>query len=231
MRRSQWNGIPLLENGFLCCDQGSFFSTTRGGYGHQVERAGPQLRLTMEEGSFSVTTSSAPGFTCHEIEVLEDSWIFDFVAHWVLPGAICEEATIGNELVPLGTPLMHAQPVTSVELSHLAIEFVGADTLPANLHAEMHLASNDDNWIVHARAVANEDEPLFVKHIDGHSEAFRGGPIERRVLLRRSEYAAPIYDFQARPHAKLAAGTKLRVGLALGDGRPAPEPRPATGLT
>lgn len=215
--------LPILESGFECSDPDSFHSSIHGGFRNQCEadpHDGQKRILRMQHGALSYRRDEQAGLR-FDIEVLEDIRIYDLVARWVLPGTWASCGRILDETVPRGSELYHQHACTELELGTVGITFVGADAPPEGMRAEMYLRSEPDpndptdfRWIVHARWIALPDRELWLKHVDGTSREFEGHAVERRVLLRRRELAAPIYDTQIQPHVRLARGTRCTVGLA-----------------
>jgi hypothetical protein len=208
--------LPLCEQGFECSDMDSFYSSLTGGHGNQVERAGDTIDLTLAHGRLRVTTHAAPDRLLHRVTTLAPTWIYDLVARWVLPGDFANEGRIGGETVRFGAVLYHQHPVQALQLGGTTLRFLGAPSLPRTLRAEMYLRCEAGRWIVHARAIAHRDVTPFVKHVGGTSQPFHGSRVAQRVLTRRRELCAPIYDTQIQPHVQLPAGTALEVGLAAG---------------
>jgi hypothetical protein len=218
MNRDHRPALHLLDQGFQCSSQGSFFSTITGGFGTRCERQGEALHVTLADGSFVVRERRTPGRLHHEVEILTETWFFDCASCWILPGSVANEAEIGGELVPLGTPLFHVHRTLEARIGEHRIGVVGGDELPEGMHGELHLRCEAGHWIVNARAVADDDQKAWIKHASGQSQLFQGGPIQRRILMRRTELVAPHYESQVRPHVMLPVGTKLAVGLAVLDG-------------
>lgn len=214
--------LDLLETGFECSDPDSFHSSIHGGFRNECREDVTDARrriLQLQHGRLAYTRDESNG-TVIQIEVLEDSWVYDLVCRWVLPGAFATRGVIEGEMVPRGSELYHQHACEQLLLGDTQIELVGAESVPPGMQAEMYLRCEPDasdtsgyRWIAHARFIARDDERAWLKHIDGTSRPFEGHGVERRVLMRRRELAAPIYDTQIQPHARLARGTRCVVGL------------------
>lgn len=215
----------LRETGFECSDPDSFYSSVTGGFRNTVESDPQDARrkiLHLAHGVLALRVEAGPRALAYDIEVLEDAWVYDLVCRWVFSGSISEHGEIAGETVPLGSRLYHQHAVTDATLGPLRVGFVGAASLPASMSAQLYLrcepCAQDPTgfqWIVHARAIARDSEKLWLKGLDGHAHAFSGHPVEAQVLTRRRERAAPIYEQQIQPHARLLRGSRCRVGLEI----------------
>ena len=206
-----------IEVGFECSDMDSFYSSAHGGFGNQArvdERGGLDLQLA--HGHLRVVSTTTPTSVLHEIEVLEDSWLYDCVARWVFDSSCASFGQIANELVPHGSTLYHEHETTDLELGELRIGVHPSSSFPEGMRQSLYLRSEGERWIVHARVISREQGEnvrLFVKSTNGHSELFEGSPVEARVLMRRREFAAAIYETQIQPHVRLPAGSRFAIGL------------------
>ena len=208
---------PIVA-GFECSDMDSFYSSEHGGFGNRVHReADDRILLELAHGTLRVTSSMSATRLVHEVQVVEEAWVYDCVARWVFDADCAAFGRIADEIVPWGSRLYHEHAVDRASLGELRIRAI-TETLPANISQSLYLRCEDGRWIVHARAIAEpsaDNVELFCKSTDGHSVAFDGSRVETHVLMRRREFAAPIYETQIQPHALLPAGTRFVIGLEI----------------
>lgn len=223
MTASQTRELPLLDAGFECSDPDSFYSSTTGGFrnhAHRDPEDADRTILELAHGKLAYTAKIEADALRFDVEVLDDTLLYDLVCRWVFPGSVAVDGELGGEVVPRGSLLYHQHACDTVRLGDLQIDLVGADRAPPCMSPELYLRCECDEsdltgyrWIVHARLIARPGEELWLKHIDGTSRRFEGSAVERAILMRRRELAAPIYETQIQPHARLLRGTRCRIGL------------------